>query len=371
VTETERATATAFARRMLESRLQGPVKAIYEVSAIERLENRGPRRDWDRFIADLQKLAEESGESLTLAAKNRGLRRIAGQLFGILREEREALLRPLQESERRISAMRTTITDAERSLNELSYLFIAEQHRLSRIFADRRAEFLNKAQPMARGELAAALRSITRGSGPRFRREAMRLAQDIARKHVAPWLAGEQAYAAQAFRSAAQRFVDIGNDFLRRLAEARVPELAAMPRPLDAEQGFRTRSRFYFHEFITIAQPASPLRWLADLLLGVVAAYGSLERDAREFLDRLLESNSMRVQSDVDTRVGDGKSRLETDVRILLREVAAVAERALAHARATREGGAAGIEAALARIEATESEIHTLTNEAPSPLPNG
>jgi hypothetical protein len=367
VTERELTTATAFARRMLESRLRRPVPTIYEVSAIERLEERGPGRDWDTFVADLQKLAEDSGQSLTLAAKNRGLRRIADQLLRVVDEEREALLRPVEESQHRISAMRTTIADAEHSLNDLTYLLIAEQHRLSRIFAERRAEFLNKVQPVAQDELRAALKPIHRGGGPRFRREAMRISQDIARKQVAPWLAGEQAYAAHAFRSSAQRFADMGNGFLKRLAEAGVPELAAMPRPLDAEQGFRTRSRFQFHDFITIARPASPLRWLADLILGAVGAHGSMQRDAKEFLDRLLETNTMRVQSDVDTRVSDGKSRLETDIRILLREIAAVAERALSHARAARQAGAAGIEAAMIRLEAAQAEIRALTNAPSNP----
>ena len=56
VTERERGAAGAFARKMLTSRLRRPV-SIYEISAAERMEKRGPERDWPQFIADLESLA--------------------------------------------------------------------------------------------------------------------------------------------------------------------------------------------------------------------------------------------------------------------------------------------------------------------------
>jgi len=37
-------------------------------------------------------------------------------------------------------------------------------------------------------------------------------------------------------------------------------------------------------EFIELSQPASPLRWLADLLLPLVGARKVIQNDAREFL---------------------------------------------------------------------------------------
>jgi GTP-binding protein EngB required for normal cell division len=95
VTEGEREAATAFARKLLESRLRRPVEIIYEVSAAERLEGRGPERDWRQLAADLQTLAEHSGQSLTLAARDRGLRRITDRLLRIVHEERAALVRPV------------------------------------------------------------------------------------------------------------------------------------------------------------------------------------------------------------------------------------------------------------------------------------
>jgi hypothetical protein len=91
---------------------------------------------------------------------------------------------------------------------------------------------------------------------------------------------------------------------------------------------------------------------------------------AHEFLDHLLDSNARRVQGDVDRRVADGKSRLETDIRILLHEISAVAERALAHARSAQAAGAPAVDSALARLAAAEAEIRQLcpADVAVSPL---
>lgn len=365
VTAKERQESVAFAKRMIESRLHRPIQTIYEISAAEWLEKRGPERDRARFLADLQNLAEHSGRSLTRAAKERGLRRITDQLLSIIHEERKALIRPVEESERRVAAMGSTIADAERSMMELTYLFIAEQHRLSRTFADRRERFLRETHVQAHNKLTTAISNINLRSGPRFRRAAMHAAQDVARDHLMPWLFGEENYAEEAYAGVAQRFVNVGNDFLRRLSEAGLPELAEMPRPLDAEQGFRTRSQFFFKEFVTVAEPAAPFRLLADFAMGVVGTHGAIVKDAHDFLDKLLYTNSARVQSDVDRRIDDGKSRLEAEIRILLHEVKAVAERALKHAHSAQAAGASAVAAALARLESAEAEIRRLRHADP------
>jgi hypothetical protein len=256
--------------------------------------------------------------------------------------------------------MRDTIADAERSVLDLSYLFIAEQHRLSRTIADRRHEFLKAIRPRGHKELAEAIRLLPKGSGSRFRRAAMRVAQEVAKRHLLPWLAAEEVLGEKAFGAAVQRFVDLGNEFLQRLALAGIPELGDIPHPLEAEQGFRARSRFYFYDFIEIARPASPLRFMADLAIGLFGAHASIVGDAHGFLDHLLDTNATRVQGDVDKRIGDSKSRLEADIRVLLHEVRAVAERALERARTAQSQGASAIENALAKLSAIEREIRQL-----------
>jgi hypothetical protein len=159
------------------------------------------------------------------------------------------------------------------------------------------------------------------------------------------------------------RFIEIANEFLKKLADAGIRELAPMPNALDPERGFRVRSEFTFLEFIEVAQPASPARWLADLILGLVGARSVIEGDARRFLTRLLESNSTRVQSDLLNRVQESRARLETEIRKLLHEVTRIAEQALARAKKLREQGVPAVEAELQRLDCLENEVRVLARK--------
>ena len=359
-TDEEKRAAADFTRKLLEKRLRRPVGPLFEVSAVERLVNRGPERDWPKLIAAFERLVQDSGRQIILAACDRGLVRLSEELLAIIAEEREALERPIGESERRIAAMKTTIAEAERSMRELGFLLMAEQQRLSDTYVARRKAFLRTVQPEAVREFREAMRSVPHRSGSAYRRALMRLAQEIAKKYVLPWLSTEQHEAEQEYSTVTRRFVQMGNDFLRKLAEAGVPELSRMPHALDAETGFRIRSRFSFLDLIEVAQPASPLRWLADLVLAFVGARKLIQSDATEFLEHLLETNTARVQSDVLNRVQESRGRLEVEVKKLLHEVSRIAEQALAHARSARHAGAASVESALARLSRLEQEVYAL-----------
>jgi len=356
-TDEERAAAVRFTRKLLEKRLQRPAGPVFEVSAAERLENRGPERDWGGLVETLGELVEGSGRSLMRAACERGLERLGEQLLVVISEEREALERPVEESEARIAAMKESLTGAERSMRELGFLFTAEQHHLSDTLAQRHRTFLASVSPQASSELDEALHAASRGMGPSYRRRVMCEAQEVARRHVLPWLQTEQIEVEKEYREVARRFVQAGNDFLKKLAEAGVREIARMPHALDPEAGFRIRSRFTFHDLIDIAQPASPLRWVADSILGLVGAHGVIENDARQFLMHLLETNCTRVQSDILNRVQESRSRLEVEIRKLLHEIRRIADQALTHARTARAEGAPAIQAARARLERLEHEI--------------
>jgi hypothetical protein len=185
----------------------------------------------------------------------------------------------------------------------------------------------------------------------------MREAQEISRRDVLPWLRPEQEEAEREYRKVALRFVEMGNDFLKKLAEAGIPELARMPHALDPEIGFRVRSKFTFMDFIEVAQPASPLRWLADVVLGLVGANKVIQNDALQFLERLLQTNSTRVQSDILDRVQESRNRLEAEIRKLLHEVSRIAEQALARARKVREDGEPAVQAELHRLDSLEHEL--------------
>jgi len=360
-TDAERAAAIGFTQKVLEKRLKRSVGPVFEVSATDCLENREPERDWRKLLAALEHLVQGSGRQLIQEACDRGVQRLSEQLLAIITEEREALERPIEESERRIAVMKETITEAERSMRELEFLWMAEQRHLSDVFVDRHKEFLSSVWPPAEEEFKRAVRSMPRRMGPSYRRAVMREAQEIAQRQVMPWLQTEQEEGEKEYRRVASRFVQMANDFLRKLADAGIRELARMPHALDPETGFRTRSEFRFRDMIQIAQPSSPLRWLADLVLGLVGARGVIKREGREFLGRLLEVNSSRVQNDILNRVQESRGRLEVEIRKLLHEISRIAVEALTHAREARAAGAAAVEAAVARLDRLEQEITDLS----------
>jgi GTP-binding protein EngB required for normal cell division len=360
-TDTERAAAVAFARRQLEKRLpQHSVGPLFEISAAEQLEHRGTGRDWRKLVSSLNQLVEGSGRRLIRAACDRGLERISEQLLAIITEEREALQRPVEDSERRIVVMKQTIADAERSMRELGYLFMAEQQHLSDMFVDRHKAFFAHVLPQASREFDVALTSNAYALGPSYRRRAFHEAQGVARRYILPWLKPEQEEAEKQYRRVALRFVEMANEFLKKLADAGIPELARMPHALDPESGFRVRSQFTFMEYIEVAQPSSPLRWMTDLILGLVGARRIITNDAREFLVRLLGTNSIRVQSDILNRVQESRGKLEAEIRKLLHEVSRIAEQALARAKRVREEGASAVQTALQRLDSSEQIVRSL-----------
>jgi hypothetical protein len=353
----ERAAATDFARKLLEKRLHRPAGPVFEVSALERLEGRGPERDWGRLLLALQHLTHDSSFRPVREASGRGVARLSEQLLAIVAEERDAICRPVSESEQRVAATREIIKSAERSMRELGFLFMAEQQRLSDLLVTQRKEFLKAVLPKARKEFENSLQAGNRGMGPAYRRRTMREAQQIVREIVLPWLESEQGAAETEYRQVTGRFRMIGDDFLKKLADAGADGLARMPHALDADSGFRVRSRFVFRDLIEVAEPASPIRWLADLGLGAIRMHRVINRSATEFLTHLLEVNSSRVQSDILNRVQESRNRLEAEIRKLLHDVTRVAEQALVHARTAQEAGAPAVEKALARLDRLEGEI--------------
>lgn len=359
-TEAEKAAAVDFTRQLLEKRLHRPMGPVFEVSAAERMENRGPERDWGKFVATLQGLVDESGSQLVRSACERGLQRLREQLLVIITEERDALRRPIEQSERRIVTMKQTISEAERSMRDLSFLFMGEQQRLSDMFGDRHKTFFAAVLPKAQREFEEALRRLPRSFGPSYRRRAMREAQEIARHHVVPWLKPEQEEAEKEYRSVALRFVEMGNGFLNKIASAGIPELALMPHALNPETGFRVRSDFSFLDLIQVARPSSPVRWLADIFLGLPGGRWVIQNDARSFLNRLVEYNTIRVQSDVLNRIQESRSRLEVEIRKLLHEVSHIAEQALVRARRVKDEGEPAVQIALDRLDGLEREVSVL-----------
>jgi predicted GTPase len=359
-TDPERAAAVQFTRQILERRLHRSMGEVFQVSAAERIANCGPLRDWEKLMESLHHLVEDSGRNLVRAACDRGLQRLSEQLLAVISEDRDALQRPIEESERRIELMKETIDEAERSMHELNFLFMAEQHRISDLLLERHRGFFRSAWTESEREFREGLLSGSLGFGPHYRRRVMRLAQEISRRKVLPWLKPEQEEGERQYRAVALRFVEMGNNFLKKLATAGLSELMRMPHALDPERGFRVRSRFTFEDFIGTAQPPSPLRWLADVFLPLIGARRVITNEALEFLRHLLETNSSRVQNDVLNRIQESRDRLEVEIRKLLHEVSRIAEQALDRARKVKEEGSPAVQLAIERLNRLERSISAL-----------
>jgi GTP-binding protein EngB required for normal cell division len=360
VSATERQQASAFAGKVVAGRLQRTLGQIYEVSAVGQLNNPTSSADWQTLMKDLSSLASHSGQAIIRSAGDRGVRRFSGSLQNAVHQRIRALSEPLAQSEQRITNLRQTVSQAEQSLRDLGALFSAEQMRLSVSLQTRRKQFLKGAVPKATEEFECEARSVVSAFGPARRRELMAIAQTVARRHVMPWIDTEEPYAEELYGAITQRFVNLVNDLLQRIAQDQSADFSHLPAAWDAEQGFRTPSRFFFHDMITVAQPASPLLFLADVFLGTLRVWGWFKQDIMRFLERLLDTNASRVQGDVEQRVVESRLRLESEVRKLLREVSRSAEQALSQARELLAAGSEVIPKELERLRKLEEELKAL-----------
>ncbi len=347
LTDEERREGARFAAETLSRRLRRPVGPLLQVSAAERLSSGAPTRDWEALERGLFTLARDAGADLVRTAEARGVERLVQALLHALDERREALIRPLAQSESRLAALRSSVESAERALEDLGVLLGAEAARLARSFRERQEEFLPVARDGARSQLEPAVRSLT-CPRTRLRAEALRLARDVMRRTVERFRGELEPAAEESYRRAMERFVALANEFLARLAASGEPGLEALPAALGPEAGLRVPSRLYYTELLdrTLRLTA----WATDALRPRSWTLHSVLRATDRYLDDLLEANSSRVANDLAERVAQSRARLEAELRDTLRRVTAVAEGALERARARRAEGELAVEDELQSI---------------------
>jgi len=360
--DADRQEAADFTRRVLAERAGKPQVPLFEVSALERQNGPGPARDWPALVRALEALARQSGSELVQAAEERGLALLAGRLGHHLDEDLGALLRPLDESERRVESLRAFVAEAERSLGDLGYLFTAEQERLGRIFFERMEAFLTGAKPEARRELSGALRAVPGLRGPALRRRAIDQAEEISTRRLDAWLAEAQPAAEALYVEATTRFVDLANSFLERLVASGEPAVAGLPRTVSPEAGFRVRSRLHYVS-LTPLTTRTPLGAMVDLLRSREQQLRVLEREIGEYLETLLFANANRIANDFDDRVLESRRRFQFEIQSYLTEMAATAEQALARARERRAQGSLAVQGEIDRIRALKDRLAALGPE--------
>ena len=351
--EAECAEAARFTERILASRLKRPV-SLLSVSAAERLRGDGPPRDWDAVVRSLQDLAQDAGAELVRSAARRAAGRLSKRLLREIEEQRGALLRPVEESERRLRDLGATLADAERAIGDLGTLLAAEVDRLAARLHESRDAFLGRVLPGARAELHRLLDG--KADAPRIRECAAEAARMVAHRTLSSWAEVERPAAEAFYRETADRFVEMGNRLLARLLGADEPGLEEPEAGLDAETGFRGRSRFHFTELLAVAEPAS-LFAIVDRLRNRRSLLTAASRDATAYLERLLASNSARLQNDLIDLIRESRRRLETEIRSRLSRAVGSASTALDRATTRLAEGEASVRAELTRLDSLRKSI--------------
>jgi hypothetical protein len=345
----ESAQAARFTEDALNRRLGARASSPLLVSATETLDA-GPTRDWAKLERSLVLMARESGSELVRDAERRAVSRLVTRLVGLLDERRDALVRPIAETERRIETLFAAAADAERSMADLGYLLAAEADRLAARFTADREAFLATARGEATRELAKALDATGAARARERRAHALESAVVIARAHLDRWLATEQPAAESLYKSAAERFLTVGNEFLRRFIASGEVGPEALPSLLGHEAGFRAKSRLFYTDLLTVAQQ-SPWSWLADRVRSDAALRRAVERDTAAYVEHLLSTNSARVQNDLIERVRESRRRLESEIRARLSQAVLSARSALEQANARRAEGEVSVAAELSRLQ--------------------
>ena len=346
-TDTERGEAVAFTRRVLAERLRTEPGPVLQVSAIERLNGGRASSDWDALEDTLRTLSESAGGALLGHAARRGIERLTERLRRDLDEQHAALARPIAETERHVEALGACVADGSRALHELGFLFAAEQKRLLERYAAELRGFVERELPVAETELAATLRTRTGRRGER-RRHALTVAQEIADRAVLRWFAETESVAEALYRQAAERFADLANALLQRVASD--GGLTALPPRVSPALGFRSKRSFVAVGMMRVTA-RRPVRWVLDQLRSPAAARRGVDRDAHAYLATLIRGNAGRVTDDLDARMIKSRRALESEIHTALAQITASAERALARARVQHDTGHDAVQAELTRLD--------------------
>jgi hypothetical protein len=152
------------------------------------------------------------------------------------------------------------------------------------------------------------------------------------------------------YREASERFVKLANEFLSRFLGSGEVGLSSLPDALGGDQGFRVRSQLFFTE-LTASTTPSPLSSLLDQLRPAARVRRAVVAKAGWVLDRLLTTNSSRVQFDLTDRVRESRRKLESEIRGRLAEALRSARAALERAHARQATGAESVQTELGRLE--------------------
>lgn len=358
-TDQERKRAFMFTRNVLDDQLDLKSCPLFELSAMTCLRGDASNHQWPLLIGELQKLAEESGSGFIQTASDRVLSFLAGRLHRYLNEQKQSLLRPVEESEQRVKELHEFVRKTDQSLMDLGYLFTSERERLARIFCNKKEEFLKIAQPAAKRELIEAIRATKPLKGPVIRDQAITFAQEISKRWLDQWLEEAQPVAETFYIDAARRFVDLANSFLSELTSACDPAFGCLPESLDQEKSFRAGSRLYYTNLMPLASQTL-FGWFLDMIRSRDWQLRVLERDIGSYLETLILANATRITNDFDYRVLESHRQFQAEIRSALSEIVSLAEHSLNRAKSILTQGSMAVENEINRINALSLRLDEL-----------
>jgi len=354
--------AAAFAERVIADRIGRPAPRILRVSASERLAGR-VTRDWallDLELGDLRTRASALLEAATIHQT----RRLADLVQRDIAAQREALARPLRDTEQRLDRLRVAVAGAEAAVRDLGAVLGVERGRLTSQLSLRREQFLARSSGPAHAALEQALASL--GQAPRGRRfdRAADAACDVARRHVLDWMREVEPDVRSAYGALMHRFVELGERFVREMASTHAISLGSLATAPVTSADLSVGPGFSFTEVRAVTKPGF-WTWLLETVGPRPWALAAAARAARRHLDRLLATNSARVANELDERVRRSQAGLERDLRLRLEEAAVLAERALQRARARHAEGADAVRAAVRELDSFSDEVRDVTGAIP------
>jgi hypothetical protein len=343
--------AAVFAEQVLSRRLGYPVGRLLEVSALAATQDPPEAGEWNSLVGALERLALSSRQALVAAAVSRGLDRLGRRLRRVLLEQQAALVRPIEESERRVRGLTAVAADTDRALVELGPLLGVDQQRVSLGFGYREAEFLAQAGPAGVAALRERLAAAA-PTGPGLgRRKALELANGVAREVLRPWLEDSERAADHAYRETVGRFVELANGILRRVGSATEREVAEPGIEVGDADSLARKRGFYFTDLLSRHLPATPWVWIVDACVPRTLRRRRAATAAERYVGDLLRVNAARVRADLDERLRNSRHRLEVLLRTVLHAGRQAAARALDRARAARAAGRTAVEREVAEID--------------------
>jgi hypothetical protein len=268
-----------------------------------------------------------------------------------------ALTAPIEATTEWLQRTQRLVTDAEQKLGDLGPLLEAHERRLIADFSTLTGAFRADITADAHHDLNRRLTRRTEVFGPRLRRAAFAEAQEVARAAVTTWLPRARQQSDEQFAECMRRFIDSALSAWREVKASGLADLQELPDLPDIAATLAAPSRFRFNEQLTIAQPASPLRYAADSILGAAGLRRLIIADAHRFLDWLLELNAGRVESDLTERVREARIALDRALRSTLIATRNRTRVWLEHAKKVRDAGAPAVESELARLVSLKQTI--------------